>query len=243
MVTLSFSWMIIIVVLMFTSALDLLAFFKSPWRKWICFGLASVSIVYLLYIMLWSPGLSDNQRFNWLLIGVVGIMASFGLVGIGIMDMESSMVVANGIPQTVCNDLTPDGNTGNEIEKQDESEERTHQNELFGRVIPWLKWELGQYDKLEQDAIMTCAEKFILENQVCSPSVTIKKNRLYSQQRLQSISSAFLLLGKDRSECAYFAKTVFPESFSNTIISTLEKKIMGRDKIQLTIDDYWDSVR
>ena len=54
-------------------------------------------------------------------------------------------------------------------------------------------------------------------------------------------SAAFILLDKDRSECAEFAKTVFETTFNNTEISTLEKKIKGRDRMQLLIDTYWEA--
>ena len=81
-----------------------------------------------------------------------------------------------------------------------------------------------------------------LECTLSNPSIDISKNTLYSQQRLMELCSAFVLLDKDRSDCAEFAKTVFSPTFSNTEISTLEKKIRGRDKMQLLVDSYWEAI-
>lgn len=52
------------------------------------------------------------------------------------------------------------------------------------------------------------------------------------------LCSAFVLLDKDRSNCAEFAKVVFTDTFNNTEISTLEKKIKGKDRMQILIDTY-----
>ena len=108
--------------------------------------------------------------------------------------------------------------------------------------MPWFLDQLNQYDEKEQNSIKVCAIEFVYEGTISNPSIDISKNTLYSQQRLMELCSAFVLLDKDRSDCAEFAKTVFSSTFSNTEISTLEKKIRGRDKMQLLVDSYWEAI-
>ena len=38
-------------------------------------------------------------------------------------------------------------------------------------------------------------------------------------------------------------KVVFTDTFNNTEISTLEKKIKGKDRMQILIDTYWEAER
>jgi hypothetical protein len=120
--------------------------------------------------------------------------------------------------------------------------ERIQREELIGKVMPWFLDQLNQYDEKEQNSIKVCAIEFVYEGTISNPSIDISKNTLYSQQRLMELCSAFVLLDKDRSDCAEFAKTVFSPTFSNTEISTLEKKIRGRDKMQLLVDSYWEAI-
>jgi len=120
--------------------------------------------------------------------------------------------------------------------------ERIQREELIGKVMPWFLDQLNQYDEKEQNSIKECAIEFVYEGTISNPSIDISKNTLYSQQRLMELCSAFVLLDKDRSDCAEFAKTVFSSTFSNTEISTLEKKIRGRDKMQLLVDSYWEAI-
>ena len=93
MVSLSFSFsytgMIAMVVLLFGAIVILMSGFKSPMRKWICFGLSAISIAYLSYIMVWHESIGNGQRLDWYLVGIVGITASLGMAGIGFMDMVS----------------------------------------------------------------------------------------------------------------------------------------------------------
>ena len=120
--------------------------------------------------------------------------------------------------------------------------ERMQREELKGKVMPWFLNQLDQYDEEEQNAIKVCAIEFVNDGTISSPSVEIAKNTLYSQQRLMELCSVFVLLDKDRPDCAEFAKTVFSPTFSNTEVSTLEKKIRGRDKMQLLVDSYWEAI-
>ena len=106
--------------------------------------------------------------------------------------------------------------------------------------MPWFLDELSQYEEDEQNAIKVCAIEFVNDEKISSPSVEIPKNSLYSQQRLIELCSVFILLDKDRLECAEFAKTVFANIFFNTELFTLVKKIKGRDAMQIKIDNYWE---
>ena len=72
--------------LLFLATLVLMACFKSPMRKWVCFGLAFVSIAYLLYIILWQQQDSD-QKLDWFLFGCVSVFAALALAGLGFIDM------------------------------------------------------------------------------------------------------------------------------------------------------------
>jgi hypothetical protein len=137
------------------------------------------------------------------------------------------------------NELKDDAKDDNKNDALTE-EERMQREELIGKVMPWFLDQLNQYGEKEKNAIKVCAIEFIYEGTISSPPVEIAKNTLYSQQRLIELCSAFVLLDKDRSDCAEFAKTVYAVTFSQTEISTIEKKIKGIDKMQLLIDTYWE---
>ena len=297
MITLTFPWLVALVVLLFLAIFVLMARFKSPMRKWLCFGLSFISIAYLLYIMMWHPN-GAGQPLDWYLLGGVGVLAALVLSGVGFMDLVKPIVntapienqvnplvlVTNENKQTdtdavnddavsVNADNTDDLNAddvntdvGNkeiagskeevfadaiEVEEIDDAkddnkngalteEERMQREELIGKVMPWFLDQLNQYGEKEKNAIKVCAIEFIYEGTISSPPVEIAKNTLYSQQRLIELCSAFVLLDKDRSDCAEFAKTVYAVTFSQTEISTIEKKIKGIDKMQLLIDTYWE---
>ena len=142
------------------------------------------------------------------------------------------------------NELKDDAkaNTKNDAKNEALTEaERIRMAELEGKVMPWFLDQLNQYEKKEQNAIKVCAIEFVNDGTISSSSVEIAKNTLYSQQRLIELCSAFVLLDKDRSDCAEFAKAVFAETFINTEKTTLEKKVKGKDTMQILIDTYWEA--
>jgi hypothetical protein len=291
--------LVALIAMMFVAILVLVASYKSPMRKWVCFTISAITIAYLLYIMLWQQHESD-QRLEWYLLGCVGIIAALVLSGVGFMDLvkpitntapidsrvDPSILVSNENKQTDTdevstnadstgdinvNDVNTDVDSNEEIVSADVTEakdkddaeneledntsvdakdvakndalteaERIQREELIGKVMPWFLGELSQYEEDEQNAIKVCAIEFVNDGKISSPSVEIPKNTLYSQQRLIELCSVFILLDKDRSECAEFAKTVFANIFFNTELFTLVKKIKGRDTMQVKIDSYWE---
>ena len=86
MITLTFPWLVALVVLLFLAIFVLMARFKSPMRKWLCFGLSFISIAYLLYVMMWHPN-GAGQPLDWYLLGGVGVLAALVLAGVGFMDL------------------------------------------------------------------------------------------------------------------------------------------------------------
>ena len=86
MITLSFPWLVGLVALVFVATLILVACYKSPMRKWLCFAISTITIAYLLYIMLWQQH-ESGQRLEWYLLGCVGIIAALVLSGVGFMDL------------------------------------------------------------------------------------------------------------------------------------------------------------
>ena len=301
MITLTFPWLVGLVALVFVATLILVACYKSPMRKWLCFTISTITIAYLLYIMLWQQH-ESGQRLDWYLLGCVGIIAALVLSGVGFMDLvkpitntapmenqvNPSIFVSNENKQADTDAVSTNADSTDEInaddintdadskeemvsadateaEDKDDAEneleedasvdakndanndalneaERIQREELIGKVMPWFLDQLNQYDEKEQNSIKECAIEFVYEGTISNPSIDISKNTLYSQQRLMELCSAFVLLDKDRSDCAEFAKTVFSSTFSNTEISTLEKKIRGRDKMQLLVDSYWEAI-
>ena len=290
MITLSYPWLVALIALIFVASLILVASYKSPMRKWVCFTISAITIAYLLYIMLWQQH-ESGQRLEWYLLGCVGIIAALVLSGVGFMDLvkpitnnasidsraDPSILVsyenkqtdtdtvsanAGGTDDISVDDVNTDVDSKEEMVSADVTEaedkedaengleedaslneaERIQREELIGKVMPWFLDQLNQYDEKEQNSIKVCAIEFVYEGTISNPSIDISKNTLYSQQRLMELCSAFVLLDKDRSDCAEFAKTVFSPTFSNTEISTLEKKIRGRDKMQLLVDSYWEAI-
>lgn len=290
MITLSFPWLVALVVLLFLATLVLMACFKSPMRKWVCFGLSFISIVYLLYIMVWQQQ-NSGQRLEWYLLVCVGILAAMALSGIGFMDLVK---LKPGTEAMHTPDITPvlsaeegnqtNNNDGVEIEEdsddiddeeaeeksddiddeetdensasvddkeidveetdddEEESEaEKKKKEDVIKKVLPWFMYQLRKYGDEEQKAIKACAIEFMHEGTISSPTIVIEQNKLYSQLQLQEICSAFVLLTDDRFACAEFAKTVFSVAFSNTVVSTIERKIKGKDTMQIKIDTYWEA--
>ena len=256
MVSLSFSFsytgMIAMVVLLFGAIVILMSGFKSPMRKWICFGLSAVSVVYLLYILLWHESIGNGQRLDWYLVGIVGIAASLGLAGIGFMDMVKPVA----LPVVAESEMTaPAPSSVEDREEQQEpiveddqtdeensaEEERMRREELIGKVMPWFLDQLVQYSDEEQAAIKVCAISFVYENVIPEPEVTINTNSLYSQSRIIEMCSAFYLLGNTKDDCVTFVKRVFSGAFANTEDSTIAKKIKGAERMLLLIDTYWEA--
>lgn len=128
-----------------------------------------------------------------------------------------------------------------DVENEDSEVEKKKKEEVIQKVLPWLMYQLRQYSDKEQNAIKACAIEFIHEDTISDPFVEIGKNSLYSQLRILEICSAFVLLDKERSDCAEFAMTVFASTFSNTVPSTLERKIKGKGTMQIKIDTYWEA--
>ena len=95
MITLTFPWLVALVVLLFLAIFVLMARFKSPMRKWLCFGLSFISIAYLLYVMMWHPN-GAGQPLDWYLLGGVGVLAALVLAGVGFMDLVKP--IANTAP-------------------------------------------------------------------------------------------------------------------------------------------------
>lgn len=255
MVSLSFSFsytgMIAMVVLLFGAIVILMSGFKSPMRKWICFGLSAISIAYLSYIMVWHESIGNGQRLDWYLVGIVGIAASLGMAGIGFMDMVKPVA----LPVVVQSDVIPPAPSSVEnieeqetIAEEDQSdkgktaeEERMRREELIGKVMPWFLDQLVQYSDEEQSAIKVCAISFVYENVIPKPEVTININSLYSQSRIIEMCSAFYLLGNTKDDCVTFVKRVFSGAFANTEDRTIAKKIKGTDRMLLLIDTYWEA--
>lgn len=255
MVSLSFSFsytgMIAMVVLLFTAIVILMSGFKSPMRKWICFGLSAISIAYLSYIMVWHETIGNGQRLDWYLVGIVGIAASLGMAGIGFVDMVKPVA----LPVVVKSDVIPP--TPSSVEKIEEQativedeqseedktaeEERMRKEELIGKVMPWFLDQLVQYSDEEQAAIKVCAISFVYENVIPEPEVIIGANSLYSQSRIIEMCSAFYLLGNTKDDCVTFVKRVFSGAFANTEESTIAKKIKGAERMLLLIDTYWEA--
>lgn len=86
MITLTFPWLVGLVALVFVATLILVACYKSPMRKWLCFAISTITIAYLLYIMLWQQH-ESGQRLEWYLLGCVGVIAALVLSGVGFMDL------------------------------------------------------------------------------------------------------------------------------------------------------------
>lgn len=139
---------------------------------------------------------------------------------------------------------TDDEETDDEEADEDDEEsevEKKKKEDVIKKVLPWFMYQLQKYSDEEQNAIKACAIEFIHEDTISSPSVEIGKNSLYSQLQILEICSAFVLLDKERSDCAEFAMTVFASTFSNTVSSTLERKIKGKGTMQIKIDTYWEA--
>ena len=260
MITLTFPWLVALVALVFVATLILVACYKSPMRKWLCFAISTITIAYLLYIMLWQQH-ESGQRLEWYLLGCVGIIAALVLSGVGFMDMVKPVAIEKVMhegPVVPCPpvekecqeeamDTSDDEDSVDDIDSEGTDEgdgedeaKRIQREELIGKVMPWFLDQLNQYGDEERDAIKVCAIDFVNEGKILAPEVVIMKNNLYSQDRIIEMCSAFCLIGKTRDACVTFVKQVFAEPFANTEDGTILKKIKGPNKMLEIIDTYWE---
>ena len=229
MITLTFPWLVGLVALVFVAILILVACYKSPMRKWLCFAISTITIAYLLYIMLWQQ-YESGQRLEWYLLGCVGIIAALVLSGVGFMDlvkpvaiekvMHEEPVVSCPPVEKECQeevmDTSDDEESVDDIdsERTDEGDgedeaKRIQREELIGKVMPWFLDQLN--------------------------------NSLYSHNRIIEICSAFYLIGIPKEACVTFVKLVFANSFAKTEDGTILKKIKGPDKMLEIVDTYWET--
>ena len=261
MITLTFPWLVGLVALVFVATLILVACYKSPMRKWLCFAISTITIAYLLYIMLWQQH-ESGQRLEWYLLGCVGIIAALVLSGVGFMDMVKPVTIEKVMheePIVPCPpikeecqeeamDTSDDEDSVDGIDSEgtdegdgDDEAERIQREELIGKVMPWFLDQLNQYSDKEKNAIKVCAIDFVNEGKISEPAIVIMKNNLYSQDRIIEMCSAFCLIGKTRDACVTFVKQVFAEPFANTEDGTILKKIKGPNKMLEIIDTYWEA--
>lgn len=255
-------------------------FFKSPWRKWICFGTAFICIWYLLDM---EPHSDEAHSSEWFWLKFV---ASFGVViiaGIGFLDFkrtnhhgeteivpkepEESSVIEESQVQSVIQTSEPKEDiekdlsvvdTPAAISPADEDDEVPYdedqeefvrydvpsqsQRDFEDKVLPWFYDQISQFTLEQQESIKVCVDKFLRNGYTSGPKEPISRiGSLYTQQKIYEIVSAFMLLDKSREQCADFAKEVFSDFFWNTETKTIERKLKGKDKIQLIIDTYWEA--
>lgn len=231
MITLSLPWLIALVVLLFFVALVLMACYKSPKRKWICFGLSAVSIAYLLYVIVFQQH-DPDLKFDWYLVGIVGIIAAMGLSGVGFMDL------VNKTPNTIANSelseesslLSSEGSiVADEEAIGDDNEEELLASDNNTNVLAWFFEQLGKFSEEEQNAIKVCVGEFVNDGTIKVPSVEIVSKGVYKQQEILTMCSCFQFLGKEDDDCVQFVKTVFASHFSDTQEETIKRKFRGED--------------
>ena len=185
-----------------------------------------VSVAYLLYIILWHESIGNGPLFDWYLVGFVGIFASMALASIGIMDWVKPAVLPGAVQSKVSRLASP------LVENHEERQE------------PVMDDEQTNEEKIAKEG--SDAPERTTEGEVKDGDA----NDVESLQREELIGKVLpwfldqlVQYDKDRSYCAEFAKVVFTDTFNNTEISTLEKKIKGRDRMQILIDTYWEAER
>lgn len=251
MITLSFPWLIALIVLLFFTTLVLMACYKSPMRKWVCFGLSAVSIAYLLYIMVFQQH-DPALKLDWFLLGVVGVFAALSLSGVGFMDLVKPKLVTS-VP---CSDNDKEepfadlnGDDEDELSDSDKdgvnNEKDNEKKVMESTALSWFCSQLYKFTEDEQNAIKESAIVFVHDGTIKSPSVTINNTingkSLYSQPQLIEICCALRLLNKGREEVANYIINTFKQTFKETELSTVMSKLIGRNAMQIKIDRYLES--
>jgi hypothetical protein len=234
MITLSLPWLIALVVLLFFVALVLMACYKSPMRKWFCFGLSAVTIAYLLYIIAFQQH-DPALKFDWYIVAFVGIAAALALSGVGFMDLVKRT------PNTITNPelseesalLSSEGSVVEDDEaKEDKKEEDFLASDDTAIVLAWFFGQIGKFSEEEQNAIKVCVGEFVNDGTIKAPSIQIVSNADFNQEDIYVICSCFPLIGKKRMDCAQFAKIVFGSYFLETEKTTIEKKLKGKNTMR-----------
>ena len=234
MITFDLLGIIALEVLLFIASLVLVTIYKGPMRKWICFGLSAVSIAYLLYIMVFQQHASD-LKIDWYIVAFVGITAALALSGVGFMDLVKR------VPNTVTNPEISEESSllsnkesvvVDEEAKEDDKEEEFLASDDTAIVLTWFFEKLGKFCEEEQNAIKVCVGEFVNDGTITAPSVKIVRNEDLNQEDIYMLCSCFLLIGKKRMDCVQFAKIVFASYFIDTVDSTIEKKIKGKNTMR-----------
>ena len=234
MITLSLPWLIALVVLLFFVALVLMACYKSPMRKWFCFGLSAVTIAYLLYIIAFQQH-GPALKFDWYIVAFVGITAALALSGVGFMDLvkKTPNTIANSDLSEESSLLSSEESVVVEVEaKEDDKEEEHLASDDTAIVLAWFFGQLDKFSVEEQNAIKVCVGEFVNDGTIKAPSVKIVRNEDLNQEDIYMLCSCFLLIGKKRMDCVQFAKIVFASYFIDTVDSTIEKKIKGKNTMR-----------
>lgn len=234
MITFSLIGVIALVILLLVAALAFVSFFEQPMRMRMCFGISAVSIAYILYILVFQQH-DPALKFDWYLAGIVGIYAAMELFGVGYRQSKkktpNTMAYSDLSKESVL--LSSDESVIlDEEAKEDDKEEEHLASDDTAIVLAWFFGQLDKFSVEEQNAIKVCVGEFVNDGTIKAPSVKIVRNEDLNQEDIYMLCSCFLLIGKKRMDCVQFAKIVFASYFIDTVDSTIEKKIKGKNTMR-----------
>ena len=267
MITLTFPWLVGLVALVFVATLILVACYKSPMRKWLCFAISTITIAYLLYIMLWQQH-ESGQRLDWYLLGCVGIIAALVLSGVGFMDLvkpitntapmdsrvDPSIFVSNENKQADTDAVSTNADSTDEINADDINTDADSKEEMVSADATEAEDKDDAENELEEDASVDA--KNDANNDALNEAERIQREELigkvmpwfldqlnqYDEKEQNSIKVCaieFVNDGKISTPSVEIDKNTL---YSQQRILELCKKIRGRDKMQLLVDSYWEAI-
>lgn len=220
----TFQVILLCVVLIYGVCLYLTArFLSGDARMRVCFFIVGLSILGLLYVLVYGHYLDALTQMEKFMAGSVAVLAIVCYSAVGTYDKAAKMkvnAIYNGESMVKLKEGIDAANY-----KQQEIDKQT-----FEKVMAWITDALCNFEPDERKSILSCADIFAKTGSIAEPAVPIKYNEYYTQSKLREIGSMFLLLKRDREECAKFLLTIFSEFFTRgdkTELSTIKKKMPG----------------
>ena len=204
---------------------------KGDKRARVCFSIVGISILGVLYELVYTQHLDGLSQMEKFLAGTVAVLTIACYSALGIYD-KVSKIKANAIYK---------GENMLELkDRLDASEQKKLEldQQTYNQVMAWITDTIINFDEDERKSILSCADIFVKTGAIAKPSIPIKYNEYYTQTKLREIGGVLFLLHNDRVDCANFLLTVFSDFFTRgnkTELSTNKKKMPGVDAAKVLL--------
>ena len=140
---------------------------KGDKRAWVCFSVDGISILGVLYELVYAQHLDGLSQMEKFLAGTVAVLTIACYSALGIYDKVSKMK-ANAIYK---------GENMLELkDRLDASEQKKLEldQQTYNQVMAWITDTIINFDEDERKSILSCADIFVKTGAIAKPSIPIK---------------------------------------------------------------------